>query len=341
MTEAQTTASNSEAEGWQADAALGGDFQARTIPLRPDAHGDVVATLVRLPATENEGRGSVLWVHGWADYFLQGELARQLAALGFDVYGLDLRRYGRSIRPGQEQNFSTDLHDYFEELEAAAELIRAEPGYQRLIVIGHSTGGLITSLWAHARRADGIVDGLVLNSPWLDLAEPWHTRVLAGPLIQLLGKLAPMYALRPTSSTAYGESLHQDYHGEWDYRLDWKPLAAVPVRAGWLAAVRRAHREVHQGLDVRGPVLVMRSDRSLLRQLKWTEPMMHADAVLDVDQIHQWAPKIGAQAETVVIPGGMHDLFLSAPPVRANALTILTTWLDKHFPAPAFPAPTA
>ena len=327
MTETETT------EGWQPDAALGGEFQARTIALRPDAHGDVVATLVRLPATANPGRGSVLWVHGWADYFLQGELAGQLAALGFDVYGLDLRRYGRSIRPGQEINFSTNMHDYFEELDTAAELIRAEPGYRRLIVIGHSTGGLVTSLWSHARRANGVVDGLVLNSPWLELAEPWTSRVLASPLIQLLGRVAPMFALRPTSSTAYGESLHKDYHGEWDYRLDWKPLPAVPVRAGWLAAVRRGHRELHKGLDVRGPVLVMHSDKSLLHQLKWTEPIMHVDAVLDVGQIRQWAPKIGANTETVAIPGGLHDLFLSAPPVRANALATLTAWLDKHFPA--------
>ncbi len=329
MTETET-----DVEGWQPDAALGGDFQARTIPLRPDAHGDVVATLVRLSATENPGRGSLLLVHGWADYFLQAELAGQLAALGFDVYGLDLRRYGRSIRQGQEINFSTDLHSYFEELDAAAELIRAEPGYRRLVVFGHSTGGLVTSLWAHARRTAGVVDGLVLNSPWLELAEPWHLRVLASPFIQFLGRVAPMYALRPTSSTAYGESLHKDYRGEWDYRLDWKPLPAVPVRAGWLAAVRRAHRELHKGLDVPGPVLVMRSDKSLLRQLKWSEPIMHADAVLDVDQIHEWAPKIGVNTEIAVIPGGMHDLFLSAPPVRANALAIVTTWLDKHFPAP-------
>jgi alpha-beta hydrolase superfamily lysophospholipase len=331
MTETDTTEGTTE--GWQPDAVLGGDVQARTIPLRPDAHGDVVATLVRLPATANPGRGALLLVHGWADYFLQGELAGQLAELGFDVYGLDLRRYGRSIRPGQDINFSTDLHGYFEELDAAAELIRAEPGYQRLIVFGHSTGGLVTSLWAHARRAEGIVDGLVLNSPWLDLAEPWHTRVLLSPVIQLLGKLAPRYALRPVSSTAYGESLHQDHHGEWNYRLDWKPLPAVPVRAGWLAAVRRAHRELHRGLAVPGPVLVMHSDKSLLRQLTWTEPMMHADAVLDVDQIRRWAPKIGPNTQTVAIPGGLHDLFLSAPPVRANALTIVTTWLDKHFPA--------
>jgi len=75
MTETETT------EGWQPDTALGGDFQARTIPLRPDAHGDVVATLVRLPATANQGRGALLLVHGWADYFLQGELAGQLAEL--------------------------------------------------------------------------------------------------------------------------------------------------------------------------------------------------------------------------------------------------------------------
>jgi len=327
------TKAPTEVEGWLPDAALGGAFQARTIPLAADSFGEVVATLVRLPATAAPTRGAILWVHGWADYFFHVELANTLAGLGFDVYGIDLRRYGRSLRPGQLAAFSSDMHVYFEELDAAVELIRGEHGHQRLAVFGHSTGGLISALWAHARRADGIIDGLVLNSPWLDLAEPWATRVLASPAIELLGRLKPTFVLRPALGTAYGEGLHKDYHGEWDYRLDWKPLPAVPVRAGWLAAVRRGHREVHSGLDISAPVLVMHSARSLLRQSVWTEATMRADTVLDVEQIHRRAAKLAAKPDIVVIEDGMHDLFLSAEPVRARAMAEATAWLDNHLPA--------
>ncbi|HEX3784912.1 MAG TPA: alpha/beta hydrolase [Pseudonocardiaceae bacterium] len=333
MTEHTEAEAATDVEGWQPDAALGGAFQARTLPLGADPFGEVVATLVRLPATVTPVRGALLLVHGFADYFFHAELATALAGLGFDVYAIDLRRYGRSLRPGQLPNFVTDMHVHFEELDDAVELIRAESAGRRLVVFGHSTGGLITALWAHARRTEGIIDGLVLNSPWLDLAEPWPTRVLGSPVIELVGRLKPTYVIRPALGTAYGEGLHRDYHGEWDYRFEWKPLEAVAVRAGWLAAVRRGHREVHRGLAISAPVLVMHSSRSLLHQTVWTEASMRADTVLDVDQIHRWAAKLAPEPDVVVIPDGMHDLFLSAKPVRAKALAEVTAWLDTHLPA--------
>ena len=100
---------------------LGEPYLAETIPLAPDDEGAVVATLVtrRAPGT---ARGAVLHVHGFCDYFFQTSAADFWAAQGYDFYALDLRKYGRSLRPHQTPNFTTDLAAYHEELDEAYRL---------------------------------------------------------------------------------------------------------------------------------------------------------------------------------------------------------------------------
>src|SRR5215210_3239766 len=105
----------------------------------------MVATLIRR-APADQYRRAVLYVHGWNDYFFQTHLADHLTDIGFDFYALDLRRYGRSLRRGHLRGFITDLDDYAVELDAAADLIAED--HDELLLIGHSTGGLITALWA-------------------------------------------------------------------------------------------------------------------------------------------------------------------------------------------------
>ena len=287
-----------------------------------------VATLVRVPA-ETPTRGAMLFVHGFADYFFQAELAGQVGALGYDVYGIDLRAYGRSLREGQLPNFVTDLSEHFEELDAAVELIRAD-GHERLVVVGHSTGGLIAALWADRHRAAPPMDALVLNSPWLDLAEPFLSRTVATWLLRVAGRFVPRYVIRDSLGDVYGVGLHRDFHGEWDYDLTMKPLNAFPVRAGWLRAIRAGHRAVRRGLTIPVPVLVLHSTRSLLHQTEWSEASMSADTVLDVRQIARRAPRLGRDVRLIAVPDAVHDVFLSAPQVRAKALGEMTLWLDEH-----------
>src|SRR5690606_39929457 len=107
----------------------------------------------------------VLYVHGWSDYFFQKRLARFWTARGARFFALDLRKYGRSLRPGQTPGFITDLDEYDADIEAAL-AARGNTAGRRLVLLGHSTGGLILSLWAarHPRQ----VDALILNSPWLE-----------------------------------------------------------------------------------------------------------------------------------------------------------------------------
>ncbi|GAA4026971.1 alpha/beta hydrolase [Allokutzneria multivorans] len=309
---------------------LGEPYRVRTLPLAPTQDGDeVVATLVHLPA-DSPGKGAVLYVHGWCDYFFQDHLARHFASQGYDFYAVDLRRYGRSIRPDQLPTYTTDLTEYFEEIDAAIEVIRSEHGHQRLVLLAHSTGGLIAPLWAHEHRASNLIDALVLNSPWLDLAEPWLTRTVGTAVNNVVGRFAPRLVVKPGLAPTYGHSLSSTHHGEWTYDNAWKPSEHFPVRAGWLRAVRLGHAQVHRGLDIRVPVLVEHSSRSLLHRKKWEPAAMTADTVLDVEQIARWAPKLGRDVTTVPIEDGMHDLFLSPEPVRNKALAEIDSWLAQR-----------
>ena len=298
----------------------------RTLQLK----GNQVATLLRLPS-QVRPRGAILYVHGFSDYFFQDHVAEHFEALGFDFYAIDLRRCGRSTRAGDLPHDVGDLSEYFEELDLAATLIQ-EDGHDRLILIGHSTGGLTTPLWLHARQGHPLIGqlvvGLILINPWFDLVGSWFTRTIGTSLIKLIGRFAPRVQLGQGNGV-YSMTLRRDHHGEWDFNLLWKPMDNFPVRAGWLRAIRNGHARLHRGLAIGVSVLVLRSSRSVLHPSQWSPELMNADIVLDVDDMVAHAAKLGDQVSVVAVENGMHDLFLSAAPVRANTFKLIENWIES------------
>ncbi|MBU5423833.1 alpha/beta hydrolase [Cellulomonas hominis] len=305
---------------------LGGDWVQRTLHLRPDDQGSAVATLVhRRDAAADRTRPAVLYVHGFVDYFFQTHVADALADRGYDLYALDLRDYGRSIRPGREPNDTRSLATYAEELDAAVRLVRAE--HDRVVLLGHSTGGLVAALWAHHRRGRGLVDAVVLNSPWLDLRGSLLERtVLTWLIVHAVGVVAPRLVVSHLGPD-YGRALHAESGGEWAYDLAWKPHEGFPVRAGFVRAVRRGHAEVARGLEVDVPVLVLASD-AIGPDDRWHDGLLTTDSVLDVADMRRLAPRLGEAVTYVEVAGGAHDLALSPLPARTRYLDEVVGWLD-------------
>ena len=314
---------------------LGSPYERHTIELGSDDEGPVVATLVRRRA-ERQTRRAVLYVHGFVDYFFQTHLADFFADRGWDFYALDLRKYGRSLLPHQTPNFARSLTDYYPELDEAARIIRDQDGHDQMLVVGHSTGGLITSLWSHSRQGRGIVDGLFLNSPFFDFKMPWIIRrPLLATLVGVGGRMP--YRKIPTATLGlYGESLHSDHRGEWTYELAWKPLLGFPVTVGWLEAIRRGQRRLRAGLSIDAPVLVACSTRTFHGRA-WHDDVRLSDAVLDVEHIVRWAPRLGPRVTIARFDGGMHDLTLSGKEVRAEVFRELGRWVDAFVPPAGTP----
>jgi alpha-beta hydrolase superfamily lysophospholipase len=305
---------------------LGRPYRAETLPLADDEEGAVVATLVHRPSRGPRGK-AVLHVHGFADYFFQTAAADYWVARGYDFYALDLRKYGRSLREHQTPNFVTDLGAYYEELDEAYRLITERDGHDHVVVTAHSTGGLVTPLWVHDRAPD--VAALVLNSPWLDLQGSLLLRTAGTKAIDQIGARRPYLTIPRDVSGFYARSLHHTHDGEWDFDLAWKPLESWPVYAGWLRAVRRGHARVHRGLGVTAPVLVLTSAASG-RPKEYDESCSRTDIVLDVELIRKWGHKLAAQVTLVRVEGAVHDVTLSAEPVRTRVFEEISRWMDAY-----------
>jgi alpha-beta hydrolase superfamily lysophospholipase len=292
---------------------------------------ELVATLIRKSGPRVGGRAA-LYLHGWNDYFFQTHLADYMSDLGYDFYALDLRRYGRSIRVGQFRGFITNLDDYSTELDAAADLITAD--HDRLLLMGHSTGGLVAALWA-ARNVDRL-EGLILNSPWLDLQGSALVRTLGTPVIDRLGTRAPTSVLRLPELGFNARSIHISLGGEWDYDLTLKSTPGPPIRAGWLRAILLGHQRVAAGLHIGVPILVLASTTTDFSR-RWHEGLRTVDVVLDVERIAARAVRLGPHVTVVRIPEGLHDIILSAQHVRKHALEEIGRFVEAYVKrGPAF-----
>ena len=311
------------------DAELPG-YEQLVIPL-PDApvyalepESSLVATLVRRnPPT---GTRAVLYIHGWNDYFFQTHLGDAMAGWGYDFYALDLRRYGRSLRPKQLAGYVSKLEDYFVELDAAVAVLRDE-GHRDIVLMGHSTGGLVLSLYANERP--GQFSALILNSPWLELQANPMLRQTTQTMFSAARAMAPTAAVPMGESDLYRRSISADADGEWVYNHNLKGDPAFLVRFGWMAAVLHGQSRVAAGLSIDCPVLVAVSRRTDFRRT-WDEALLKADTVLDVDRIADRVSRLGNLVVLSRIEDGMHDLLLSRPAVRSEVLDQFRIFLEAY-----------
>lgn len=83
------------------------------------------------------------------------------------------------------------------------------------------------------------------------------------------------------------------------------------------------------GLHIDVPLLVLISARSDL-SATWKPSMKTADTVLDVDRLARAAVNLGRHLTLVRVRGGLHDVVLSAPSVRAGVFAEMERWVDAY-----------
>ncbi|HEY7886242.1 MAG TPA: alpha/beta hydrolase [Cellvibrionaceae bacterium] len=309
---------------WQPDSALKG-FDTTVLTVESGGQ-TLIATLVRAANNPPAAKRAVLYIHGLTDYFYQTHLAAAFRTEGYAFYAIDLHAYGRSLQPDQLPNLCGSISDYYPELTAAIDTIKAT-GVEQLVINGHSTGALIASLYAHEGEKRHAIDALFLNSPFFDFPTKGLEKMLV-KAAAILGKKFPRLAVSRGVPSLYAKTIYQGLKGEWDYNTDWKPPQGFPLYAGWIRAVVAAHKRVQQGLNIQCPILIMHSARSL-RTLKWSEEATRADIVLNIEHMRRYGPGLGEQVSIEAVDDALHDLVLSAAPVRRALFVTLFAWLDK------------
>jgi alpha-beta hydrolase superfamily lysophospholipase len=328
---------------WQPDI-LGAGFEACTFQAAGADGVRRTATLVRFRPGRVESdtsfrtaqvpgkqplRRTVLFLHGWSDYFFNVDLARFWTRSGYEFYALDMHNHGRSLRPDAPGGYVADLADYDAEIGQAVAMIRADSDTpdQELTLMGHSTGGLVAALWVG--RHPGAVSRLILNSPWLEMHGSSLVRRAASTVVRPVARFRPEAVLRLPERGFYWRTISSAADGEWALDDRFRPPMAFPLRAGWLSAVLAGHARVARGLGIDIPILVLLS-RGSANGPFWSEEMRRTDAVLDVDIIALRALTLGRTVTVERIDGALHDVFLSPAAVRADAYARLSRWLRGY-----------
>lgn len=312
---------------WISDPLLGNKgYESETVRQPDDYSGKVVSTVVRrLPDGEKPKKG-VLYIHGYNDYFFQDTLGKLMNDSGYGFYAVDLRKYGRSLLPGQRRYEARDLSEYFPDIDSAIAKMKSD-GITDITLMGHSTGGLISALYMENKPAPEIKK-LILNSPFLDWNFTGLTRK-AIPLVAGIGKLFPNIPIPQGDNSVYGESLHKEKYGEWDFDTTLKLLHPVPVTAGWVRAINNGQKQLMKnGKKIKVPILLMHSKRSVYPE-EYTPEAMTGDVVLNVDSISSRGRRLGHNITETVVDNGLHDLILSSPRVRHGVYNSIFRFLDK------------
>ncbi|MDQ0633860.1 alpha-beta hydrolase superfamily lysophospholipase [Arthrobacter pascens] len=336
---------------WEPDI-LGEGFEACTFQASGADGVQRTATLVRfrMPAEDplpsaGRRRRTVLFLHGWSDYFFNVDLAKFWTRNGYEFYALDMHNHGRSLRTDSPGGYVADLADYDAEISKAIGILGADrrlpksadldaadsaspPGQAPLLILmGHSTGGLVAALWAG--RHAGVASQLVLNSPWLEMHGSALVRRAASKMVGPVARFRPEAVIRLPERGFYWRTISSSAEGEWALDDRFRPPMAFPLRAGWLSAVLSGQAKVARGLGIEIPILVLLS-RGSANGPFWSEEMRRTDAVLDVNTIALRALTLGRTVTVERIDGALHDVFLSPSKVRADAYARLTRWLRGY-----------
>ena len=345
---------------WETDSLLGAPFEQLTFNfgIEPTENTPAYATLVRYPgphhptaheqdtvapasgplADDWASRPAILWIHGLTDYFFHQHVAHYFHEHGFAFYALDLRKCGRSLRADQTPHHCLDIAEYYEELDAAAELIAQthnQAPNKRITPLAHSTGGLIAPLWLDYLRREkpqlhAHCAGLILNSPWMELPVADILAKIARPVLAGVGKVFPGLPFPGGVMDLYGRSLHKNYDGEWDVDLRLKPLHSFKKHMGWIRAIIKAQGRIHRDeINTGVPVLTLSSAQSAVGT-STMDKAHQADIILAVEHMWTWTPHLAPDVTLAPIEGAMHDVFLSRLPVREQAFETTLKWLHRN-----------
>ncbi|MCM1032633.1 MAG: alpha/beta hydrolase [Odoribacter sp.] len=301
---------------------LGAPFRMWHINQGRDYAGEVRCTIVNLQASCPSSR-AVVYIHGFSDYFLQKEMAERFSAAGYNFYAVDLRRYGRSLLPGQHMFQVRDLSEYFPDIEAAVNAAKNGENSD-IILLAHSTGGLTASLYM-AKDPDPAIKALVLNSPFLEWNLPLPVRKFIIPVISTIGRFFPKMPVRQAPDEKYARSLRAGIGGEWEYREDWKPDIMPDPDAGWVRAIYRGQRMLRT-LHIDVPILLMHSSRTVTKGSP-QEEYSRGDAILNVKLISARGQRLGSRVTDLSVPGALHDMVLSSPLIRKEVYAMMMAWI--------------
>ncbi|MBN2552018.1 MAG: alpha/beta fold hydrolase [Spirochaetales bacterium] len=302
-------------------------YEKRVLPYyRGGAFGEfsgAAGLAIRFAAFKKKhSRGALLILPGKSETYLKyAELFYDLRDLPLDLYAMDHRGMGFSERPLADplKTHVERFDNYTEDLHTFLQTVVGSQRYERLLVLGHSTGALIAALYM--QHHPGTFRAGVLCSPFFALG--------AGPLpdfaLLALVRLLDIPCRRERYAPGQGKVEPPDFQGNTTThsRERWAlwEREIIPGNAGirsagvtnhWLRECLIAGRRAVRGAaDIGVPLLLLQAGE---------DTTVGLDAQ---DRFCRRAPR----CEKVRISGARHEILIEEERMRSQAIARLRSFL--------------
>lgn len=254
---------------------------------------------------DGEAKAVLLLAHGMGEHCGRyAEFAEFFVNHGFAVYALDHVGHGKSQgAPGFVPRFT----DFVDSLKIYADSIKTAHPELPMILVGHSMGGLIATLFV--QQHGSMLDACVLSGPALTVAI--EIGMVQQFMMNVLSALAPKLGVMQLDATG----VSRDPEVVKKYIED--PLVfsgKIPSRTAkeLLGIMPQA---MANAASIKLPMLIMHGT---------------ADALTAPEGSQQLYDNISSQQKHIILYEGLfHEIFNE--PEREKVMTDMNEWLDKVF----------
>jgi len=275
----------------------------------------------RLKAAPNghaeETKGAIMLIHGFGQNRYTWHVTRRsfsayLATRGWDVFNVDLRGHGRSL--GFDGTRPQVLDEYIlEDIPACAREVQRLSGHERVVLIGHSMGGLISYSAAATKLRRKVRAIVTIGSPYRFGRGSARLKALSAALG--IARWTGLLDSNPNLPLKFLGKHLQRRRAYWDHPATPKPIR--PWRPGSVEDdvlseyLGRAFEHTNFGI---GLDIIAGGDRVALRS---------SDGALDYGHAFE-----SMNVPLMVVAGDMDDL---APPASVKVAYDRSRSQDKTF----------
>lgn len=252
--------------------------------------------------------GVLLLVHGLAEHsgrYLNP--VRHFVARGWTCFGFDYRGHGRS--PGPRVHVDS-FDEFLSDLAEGHRLARIRHPKQRIYLVGHSQGGLLSLLYAQQNPEN--LAGVVVSSPFLGVHPDSRPSPIVMGASKFISRIIPKMMFSKVASPEY---LSRDPAVERDYIAD--PLVSDQVSARWATECFGAQRKaLAEAPLITIPALVMQAGD---------------DRLVDPEATRTWVASAPEElVDYVEWEGYYHELFNEPILERRMVFDKMESWLAAH-----------